>query len=78
MMDSYDLFLSQNLDWDPSYLAMLFSEDFDDYTELWSSNVEDCELVQEMNKLDIYSPITEDISMDDDSLLEAVEKIEYE
>ena len=60
-MDTYDLFLSQNRDWDPSYLAMLFSEDFDDYSDLWSSNVNDYELVQEMNKLEIYAPVVRDI-----------------
>ena len=78
IMDTYDLLLSQNRDWDLSYLAMLFSEDFDDYSDLWASNVNDSELVQEMNKLEIYAPVVEDISMDDDTLVHAVEKIENE
>ena len=78
IMDTYDLLLSQNRDWDLSYLAMLFSEDFDDYSDLWASNVNDSELVQEMNKLEIYAPVVEDISMDDDTLVHAVAKIENE
>ena len=53
-MDTIDNnYICQNKDWDPSYLA-LFGKDFDDFTDLWHSN----------GKLDIYSPIVQDISMD--------------
>ena len=77
-MDTFDWYLSRNRDWDPSYLAMLFSEDFNNCSDLWNSNVDDSELVKEMNKLEIYQPFVEDISMDDCDLLQVVEKIEHE
>ena len=77
-MDTFDYYLSQNKDWDPSYLAMLFSQDFNDFSDLWCSETSDTELVKEMEKLDIYCPIVEDISMEDDVLVKAVEQIKYE
>ena len=77
-MDRLDHYLMENRDWDPSYLRLMFSEDFYEFTDLWHSNVCDTELVQEMEKLDIYQPIVEDISMEDHVLLSAVEQIEKE
>ena len=53
-------------------------EDFHDFNELWSSNMGDSELVSAIENLEIYSPIVEDISMDDNTLCEAVEQIEQE
>ena len=41
IMDTFDWYLSWNRDWDPSYLTMLFSEDFNDCSDLWNSNVDD-------------------------------------
>ena len=67
-----------NRDWDPCYLNELFREDFNDYSHMWYSNVSDGELVQEVNKIERYCPITEDISMDDTELCTAVEKIKEE
>ena len=76
-----DLFL--NLDWDPVYLAYLFRQEFDDIDYLWKfeivsgfellkmSEISDC--VQEK-----YSPCVEDISLDDDFLCDAVDRIESE
>ena len=77
-MDLSDECFKRNRDWDPSYLLMLFDEDFHDFNELWSSNMGDSELVSAIENLEIYSPIVEDISMDDNTLCEAVEQIEQE
>ena len=65
-----------NKDWDPQYLRGIVTQDFYDFKELWQSNVCDCNLVCEVNKVDKYCPIVEDIYMDDDTLYEAVEQIE--
>ena len=77
-MDTTDYLMWMSRDWDPSYLADMFREDFDDYSELWKSNVADKELVEEAKKVEKYTPIVEDISLDDDTLCTAVEKIEDE
>ena len=45
-MDISDSLLSSNRNWDPSYLSEIFQEDFYEFSELWSSNVMDSELVQ--------------------------------
>ena len=68
--------LSCNLDWDPSYLLLIFYQDFYDMSELWnaSSSISDSDILKAMYQK--YSPIIEDISIDDDSLCEAVEAIE--
>ena len=63
-------------DWDPEYLALIFDEEFDDMSDLWSSElVTDREILSCVDK---YSPVVEDISMDDSDLMHAVEAIEYE
>ena len=49
-----------------------------DFKELWQSNFNDADLVTESNRLECYCPITEDISLDDVVLCDAVEKIEEE
>ena len=77
-MDISDSTLLSNHDWDPSYLALLFSEEFDDYSSLWNSEVSDMDLVCETNKVEKYCPIVEDISMEDDVLCQEVEQIEKE
>ena len=79
-MDVSDSMLCRNGDWDPSYLGLLFDEDFNDVTELWKSNVGDQELICESDRVERehYCPITEDISLDDSTLCTAVEKIEEE
>ena len=58
-MDVCNALLVQNHDWDPSYLSMLFSNDFWDYTKMWNSNVTDMELVHEVDKVEAFSPIVE-------------------
>ena len=77
-MEVSDDYLKVNQDWDPSYLEELLCEDFFDFTNLWESNIQDCELLKEMDRVERYSPITEDISLDDEKLCTAVEKIEHE
>ena len=79
-MEVSDHLLVSNRDWDPSYLQLLFQEDFYDHSELWKSNVQDKELVTETARVERerYCPITEDISLDDEILYTGVEKIEEE
>ena len=77
-MDISDSDFISNTDWDPSYLRAIFDEDFVEFDELWNSDIMDSELVLEANKLEKYCPITEDISLDDDTLCSAVESIEKE
>lgn len=75
-MDISDSNMLRNRDWDPCYLAEVFTQDFFEFNELWSSDVTDKQLVENSNKLEKYSPIVEDISMDDETLCAAVEEIE--
>ena len=75
-MELCDDLLFRNKDWDPSYLTSIFDQDFYEYSDLWDSNMSDKELLQEVTKIDVYSPIVEDISMDDLELCTAVENIE--
>ena len=79
-MELSDRVFSANRDWDPSYLKYIFSQDFYEFRELWTSNVGDTELIEASNASDVkrYSPVVEDISMDDDTLYEAVSQIENE
>ena len=72
-MESDNIF--SNRDWDPEYLKLLFSEDFYDMNYHWmgTSYVSDEDLVKVTEK---YCPITEDISLDDDTLPVEVERIE--
>ena len=77
VMASDDIFA--NLDWNPQYLCVIFDEDFYDMAYLWNSpdSVSDNELLESVNS-DSYKPIIEDISLDDDVLVDAVDKIESE
>ena len=61
-MDVPNITFCRNRDWDPSYLQEVLSQDFYDYDELWSSNIGDMDLVKEVEKVERYSPIVEDIS----------------
>ena len=74
-MELSDRLLMSNLDWDPGYLKEIFDSDFNDCTDLWFSDITDMDIVKEVDK---YSPIVEDISLDDDMFCRAVEKIESE
>ena len=77
-MELSDDFLMSNLDWDPVYLERMFNEDFNSCRELWKSNLSDTELVDKVEEIERYCPITEDISIEDEVLCSAVEKIEDE
>ena len=77
-MDVPDGIYMRNRDWDPAYLLQIFSQDFHEFQDLWSTNVPDKDLVKEVEKVEKYCPIVEDISMDDESLCVAVERIEEE
>ena len=77
-MELRDDVLMQNRDWDPSYLSMLFSEDFNDFSDLWQTSVGDRELISHVENVEKYVPIVEDISIEDNVLCEAVECIEQE
>ena len=77
-MEVSDELLLENRDWDPSYLSEILSVDFFEFEDLWDSNVNNCDLVSEINKVEMYQPIVEDISLDDETLCEAVESIKKE
>ena len=78
IMEISDRYFVTNRDWDSCYLRELISEDFYEFKDLWQSNVGDVELVKEVEKVDKYSPVVEDISLDDATLYNAVEEIENE
>ena len=77
-MELSDSNLLVNRDWDLLYLSSIFDAEFYDFTEMWCSDITDSDLVTEVNKLETYCPVVEDISMDDTELCTAVEKIEEE
>ena len=77
-MEISDANLVSNRDWDPCYLRELFSEDFFEFKEHWDKSISDAALNSEMEKLDKYSPIVEDITLEDEVLYNAVERIEDE
>ena len=76
-MDKDAIFL--NLDWDPCYLASIFDMDFNDMSVLWNcEGVSDSVIMNLPETSGIYCPLVEDISLDDNDLHDAVEKIESE
>ena len=77
-MDIPDQFIICNRDWDPSYLSEILDGDFFEFSDLWESDVQDTELVMELEKVEKYSSIIEDISVEDEVLCRAVESIEEE
>ena len=77
-MDVSDKLLVSNFDWDPAYLQEIFEGEFDDFSDLWASDISDMELVNEGERIEKYSLITEDITLEDEELCCAVEKIKAE
>ena len=78
-MDISDEVLTSNFDWDLEYLQEIFKQDFYEIiNDLWCTEFSDMEVVDEACKIEKYCPVTEDISVDDDFLCSAVEKIESE
>ena len=75
-MDLCDQIFVTNRDWDPTYLRQIVAQDFYEFKELWQNSIGDGELVQAMEAADRYTPMVEDISLDDTTLCKAVEEIE--
>ena len=69
----------ENLDCDPCYLSKLFEEDFFDMSYLWNEEyVSDSEMVKFVQEREKYCPCVEEISLDDEVLCDAVNRIESE
>ena len=77
-MDLADRVFMANYDWDPSYLRYIFSQDFYEFRELWSNGMHDHDLIKAAEASEWYCPVVEDISLDNDTLYEAVAQIENE
>ena len=77
-MEVTDASLLCNHDWDPSYLTTIFDVDFFDTADFLDSSISDMELLSHVESVERYSPIVEDISLDDETLCKAVERIETE
>ena len=76
-MEDEDLLV--NLDWDLLYLRSIFDINFNDMSDLWNwDSISDSDLLQMFSTSEIYSPITEDITIEDHVLLKAVSQIESE
>ena len=77
-MDDIDFIA--NLDWDPSYLELILSHDFFYMADLWNdgslTDLEIVNLCEESQNKEIYNPVLEDITLEDDELLSAVTDIE--
>ena len=74
-MDLADRVFVTNCDWDPQYLLEVVTEDFYDFKEHWENCLSDMDLVAAEEPR--YCPVAEDISLDDETLYEAVEQIEH-
>ena len=77
-MDVSDTFLFSNRDFDPVYLRGIFDDSFESCSELWANSVDDSVLVDAMENYERYCPVVEDISIEDEVLYSAVERIEEE
>ena len=61
MMDMLESLLLSNRVWDPSYLRDIFCHDFYEFQELWNCQISDTELVKEVQNVEKYQTIVEDI-----------------
>ena len=77
-MELSDRVFTANRDWDPCYLRYIFSQDFFEFHDLWKSSVGDQDMIKAAEASKPYKPIVEDISLDDDTLYDAVAQIEKE
>ena len=75
-MEISDWALVHNKDWDPAYLVEIFNQNFFEFSDLSQSAITDEDFVCEMDKMEKYNPLVEDISLDDSALCEAIEQIE--
>ena len=70
--------------WKPLFLKLLFDSNFDENSkaDLFNTSMSNMELLQCVGQVEKervpYQPIIEDISMDDEVLVKAVDKIEEE
>ena len=55
-MDVLDNDFLNCLDWEPSYLAKLFSEDFNSVDDLWREGLDDKYILGEVEKMEKYCP----------------------
>ena len=80
VMELLDRVFVTNHDWYPHYLRELVTEDFYKFKEHWQSGLPlDMELLTVETCPDAqYCPVTEDISVDDNTLCQAVEAIEHQ
>ena len=80
MMDVPDSCFVTNRDWDPGYLSEIMLCDWYEFDDHWKSNVTDQDIVDGMKYLSVdkYSPVIEDISLDDETLSKEVDRVEYE
>ena len=51
-------------------------QDFYDFTELWYSDLNDTDLVMEVESVERYNPLIEDISLDEELLCSALEEVQ--
>ena len=80
-MELSDRIFCINHDWDPQYLREMISQDFYEFSDLWQNSICDKELVGAVDRVmasERYCPVFEDISIDDNTLYEAVAQIERE
>ena len=78
-MELSDRIFTVNRDWDPSYLRYIISQDFYDFCDLWANALPNEELLRATESSPgRYCPVVEDLSVDNDTLYEAVAKIEEE
>ena len=64
-----------NKDGDPVYLQTIFDTDFYEFTDLWTTSVPDMELIRHVENVEKYCTIVENISLNDNTLCEAVDQI---
>ena len=80
-MELSDRIFYTNHDWDPQYLRELVCQDFYEFGDHWKSALGDRELiatVEGATAMEPYCPLVEDISLDDETLYDAVTQIENE
>ena len=80
-MELSDRIFCIDRDWDPQYLREMISQNFYEFSDLWQNGICDKELVGAVDRAmatERYCPVVEDISIDDDTLYEAVAQKERE
>ena len=65
-MELSERVFTANRDPDPCFLKYIFSQDFYDFCDLWINSIGEQDIIKAVEGLEPYSPIVEDISMDDE------------